>query len=39
MEKIITMPSTLNIDEEAYRFLGKLQYDIYFCKEKDIIYK
>ena len=37
MEKIITMPSSLNIDEEAYRFLGKLQYSIYSCEEKDII--
>lgn len=37
MEKIITMPYTLNINEDAYQFLGKLQYDIYSCVENSVI--
>lgn len=37
MEKIITVPPTLNINEDAYQFLGKLQYDVYSCKENVVI--
>lgn len=37
MDKIITMPPTLNINKDAYQFLGKLQYDIYSCEEPSIV--
>lgn len=37
MEKIITVPLALNINEDAYQFLGKLQYDVYSCKENVVI--
>lgn len=37
MEKIITIPNKLNIDEASYQFLAKLQYDIYACGEDSII--
>lgn len=37
MKKIITVPSQLNINKDAYQFLGKLQYEIFSCKEEDII--
>lgn len=37
MEKIITIPNKLNINEYSYKFLAKTQYDIYACNESDII--
>lgn len=37
MDKIITIPYTLNIDKNAYHFLGELQYEIYTCDENSII--
>lgn len=37
MEKIITVPTRLNIDTSSYHFLAKLQYDIYACHETSII--
>lgn len=37
MDKIITMPPALNINKDAYQFLGKLQYDIYSCEEPSIV--
>lgn len=35
MEKIL-IPDKLNIDANSYRFLAKLQYDIYSCTDTDI---
>lgn len=37
MEKIFTVPNKLDIDISSYRFLAKLQYDIYACHETSII--
>ena len=37
MDKIITIPQTLNINENAYHFFGKLQYEIFTCDENSVI--
>ena len=37
MEKIIQVPSTLNITEDSYRFLSKLQFILYKSPESHIV--
>lgn len=37
MEKIIKVPPKLNITGDSYRFLSKLQFDLYKCTESNII--
>ncbi len=37
MEKIIQVPYSLNITENSYKFLSKLQFDLYSCTEPNII--